>query len=316
MEKEEEYVIELKDLSKFYGNIPALKNVSLKIKKNTIFGLLGSNGAGKTTLLHILSGLLDYDGDVNILGRNIKRYPKILKKKLSIMPQKISLYNDLSIYDNLYYFGKSYGLKRKEVIEKISGFKKELLLGDLNRKIKYLSGGYQRRVSLAVTLIGDPEIIILDEAMVGIDLETKKIIIELLKKLKKEKTIITTTHSIPEAELLCDYVVFLHRGEKVLEGGTKKIIDEYSIDHNITLYVKYKDRESPGIIAEKFNRMKINAKVKKEMLKIDFSPKKYNIFKILDYIRKNQKYQDSIKDIEIKKPGLEEIMLDCISSKD
>jgi len=221
-------VVKVVNLSKKFRKVDALKGVSLIIEEKEIFGLLGSNGAGKTTLLHILMGLLDYQGEVYFFGEKIKDYPRFLKNKVAIVPQKISLYDDLTIKDNLYFFGKAYGLKKEEVLERIEKLSDALKLGDLKRKVQELSGGFQRRVSIAVALIGNPEILILDEALVGIDLITKKVITDMLVKLKESKTIILTTHSILDAEKLCDSVCLLHKGENVLCGKTGEIIDKYS----------------------------------------------------------------------------------------
>lgn len=221
-------VVKVVNLSKRFRKVDALKDVSLVIEEKEIFGLLGSNGAGKTTLLHILMGLLDYEGEVYFFGEKLNNYPRFLKNKVAIVPQKISLYDDLTIKDNLYFFGKAYGLKNWEVLERIEKLSNALKLGDLNRKVQELSGGYQRRISIAVALMGNPEILILDEALVGIDLITKKVITDMLLKLKESKTIILTTHSIVDAEKLCDSVCLLHKGENVLSGRTEEVINKYS----------------------------------------------------------------------------------------
>ena len=221
-------VIEIKKVSKKFGKVNALNNVSLKINKNQIYGLLGSNGAGKTTLLHILMGLVDPSkGEVKIFEKSITKYSKLLKSKIAIVPQKISLYDNLTIYDNLYFFGKAYGFKKDKILERIEYLSKNLRLRNLKKKINELSGGYQRRVSLAIGLIGDPEILILDEALVGIDLETKNIVLDLLKNFKKNRTIIITTHDIQSAENFCDSICFLHKGKKIVEGKTQEIIKNY-----------------------------------------------------------------------------------------
>jgi len=313
MEKSGGKIIEVVNISKKFRGVVALDKISFSVEKNTIFGLLGSNGAGKTTILHIITGLLDSsDGDVYIFGEKTKRYSKALKRRIAIVPQKISLYEDLTIFENLYFFAKMYGLRRKEILEKIEYFKKILKLGNIKRKIKHLSGGYQRRTSFAVSLIGNPEVIILDEALVGIDLETKKIIIDLLRELKKTKTVIITTHSIREAESLCDHICILHKGKKVLDGETKKIIEDYASSKNIEIEIKFRDSDLARKTANKFKEKDIKLKVKENILCLEFSPKNYYIIDILEFLKKIQKERDSIEDIEINKPGLEEVMLDFI----
>ncbi|MDP2925007.1 MAG: ABC transporter ATP-binding protein [Nanoarchaeota archaeon] len=311
---DKEVVVSVKSLTKKYGSYTALDNVSFNIKRNTIFGLLGSNGAGKSTMLHILIGLLRYsDGDVHILGETIDEYPRSLKRKLSIVPQKISLYENLSIIDNLFFFGKAYGLSTKEIDIRIDTLKNILNLGDMNKKVKLLSGGYQRRVSLAVALIGDPEILILDEALVGIDLETKKIIINLLLRLKKTKTIIITTHSVSEAERLCDYVCFLHKGKKVLEGMTSDIIKEYSEKKGSEILLDMNDAKEAYEVARILKEKRIKVTIIDNKIKISSIYENLALVNILNMIEKNTDNMKSVMNIEIIKPSLEDIMLDLMS---
>ncbi|MBU4070221.1 MAG: ABC transporter ATP-binding protein [Nanoarchaeota archaeon] len=305
-------VVQIVGVSKKFKGVVALNDVSISVKKNTIFGLLGSNGAGKTTLLHILSGLLSYSqGDVYIFDEKTKKHSKSLKRRIAIVPQKISLYEELTIKENIHFFGKAYGIKRKELKDKIQMWADILQLGDLKRKVKFLSGGYQRRVSIAVALIGDPEIIILDEALVGIDLETKRIITNLLIELKETKTIILTTHSIHDAEILCDDICFLHRGVKIMDGSTKDIIYRYASRQGNKVNLTFDDFK----IAEKIMIL-IQDSVKEvtregNVLHVRIFSDRYGLSYILDIIR-NAK--ERYKDIEIKKPGLEEVIFRFMQS--
>jgi len=304
--------VQIVGVSKKFKGVVALNDVSISVKKNTIFGLLGSNGAGKTTLLHILSGLLSYSqGDVYIFDEKTKKHSKSLKRRIAIVPQKISLYEELTIKENIHFFGKAYGIKRKELKDKIQMWADILQLGDLKRKVKFLSGGYQRRVSIAVALIVDPEIIILDEALVGIDLETKRIITNLLIELKETKTIILTTHSIHDAEILCDDICFLHRGVKIMDGSTKDIIYRYASRQGNKVNLTFDDFK----IAEKIMIL-IQDSVKEvtregNVLHVRIFSDRYGLSYILDIIR-NAK--ERYKDIEIKKPGLEEVIFRFMQS--
>lgn len=313
-----EDVVVVNSISKKYGNLYAVKKLSFSIKENTIFGLLGSNGAGKSTTLHILMGLLSSEeGSLFIFGEKVDRkYSKNLKKKVAIVPQEISLYKDLSIYDNLYFFGRAYGFSKNLVRKKIKELQDIFQLGDLKRPVKHLSGGYQRRVSFAVALIGDPDLIILDEALVGIDIETKKLIVDLLLDLKKSKTIVITTHSINDAEKLCDTVLLLHQGEKKLYGKTRELINTYGKSEkrslNIVFSNEFKMKEfvkelrlhiSNEIVV---NDLVVSVKFKK---KIMFNSKSNEFFNILGL---TNSYRDNIVDIEIRKSGLDELMMDAI----
>ncbi len=310
MEKEE--VITIRNISKKYGDIPALDNISLGIPKNSIFGLLGSNGAGKSTLLHILIGLLNYDaGQIYFFGERVKHHSKALKKRVALVPQKISLYENLSIYDNLYFFAKAYKLKRREIIARIKYLSFVLKLGDLEKKIRYLSGGYQRRVSLAVALVADPEIIILDEALVGIDLNTKKIIIDMLSDLKKEKTIIITTHAIKEIEEVCDYVCFLHKGKKILDGETKEVIKKYCSNIRIKITIRFKEEEIAKKAAENYG-LSNSVKYDKNFVYLESFSGDYYAMILINFLKKNERYGDYIEGVEINKPSLEEIVFRMI----
>src|SRR3989344_2626260 len=284
--------VKVVNISKKYKGVVALDHVSLTIKKNSIFGLLGSNGAGKSTLLHIIIGLLNpNEGDVYVLDEKINK----------------------GFSKNLKFFAKSYGLPRKEVLEKIEGLKNILRLGDLHRKVKNLSGGYQRRTSLAVGLIGSPEILILDEATVGIDLETKKIINELLLSLKEHMTVITTTHSLEEAEAICDYVYFLHKGKKVLEGTLQDIIKKYSAENSGDIHIVFKDEEAAKKIFDLFGETKILRMEGNKLYLVSFSGQ-YSANVLTNFLNKIKGYEKDIVDISIHKPNLEEIMLQLIKS--
>ncbi len=306
-------ILEVINVSKRFGKVIALEGVSLGVKENTIFGLLGSNGAGKSTLLHIITGLLGYQkGEIYIFNKQVKSYSKSLKRRIAIVPQKISLYDDLSIKDNLFFFGKAYGIKTRLLLEKINELKAVLQLGDLKRKVKHLSGGYQRRVSLAVALIGDPEIIILDEALVGIDLETKMIIMNLLIELKKSRTIIITTHAIDEAEMLCDYICFLHKGKKVIDGKTEDIISEYSSGQVSTIHLHFKNSEFAEQIMLKLRENRINVEIEQNILTVVGDMKK--VLGLLNIVSKNLESVGLLESIEIRKPGLEQVIFNIIRS--
>ncbi len=313
---EKEVAVRVSNVSKKYGNLNALDFVSFEIEKNTIFGLLGSNGAGKSTMAHILTGLLSFKkGIVEILGERLwSSYSRSLKRRVAIVPQQISLYDDLTIYDNLSFFGKAYGLRRKEILARIRNLDYMLNLGDLNRKIKNLSGGYQRRVSIAVALIGDPELLIMDEALVGIDLETRSIIIKFLRELKKTKTIIFTTHSMSEAEELCDYVCFLHKGKKVMEGKTEELIENFAINHNSKIKIIFRDTES-ALKVKKLLREEYGVSLSNRTLEIESSSAEYNVSNMIRFLEKIRVFRGDIRTIEIIKPSLGEIFLDVIKKE-
>ena len=206
--------IEINNLSKTYkGNEhPAVGNLSLSIPQGEIAGLLGPNGAGKTTLIHILCGLQTFDrGEVSILGYPLQKQLKAIKPLIGVVPQHIALYPSLTAYENLKVLGGIFGLKGAQLNNRIN----ELLsfFGLENHKHRYVgkySGGMKRRVNLIAGLLHRPRILFLDEPTVGIDVQSKHLILENLKEINKDGcTIIYTSHYMEEAETLCTRVAVI-----------------------------------------------------------------------------------------------------------
>ena len=216
--------VEIGALLKHYkGNIePALKGIDLKVEKNTIFGLLGPNGAGKTSLISILAGILKPDlGYVKVFEQSVSEKNKNYRRFIGLVPQEIALYPTLTARENLTFFGRMYKVPRKELDDKIQYWLKLLGLDQQQGKlVQAFSGGMKRRLNLIAALLHDPDLVILDEPTVGVDVHSKNILLEQLLELKKQgKTIIYTSHQLEEAEQICDYLVIIDKG-CLLTGGT------------------------------------------------------------------------------------------------
>ena len=210
-------MIEVKNLVKKFGNHTAVKGISFKVDKGKIYGFLGPNGAGKSTTMNIMTGCLAAtDGSVVINGHDIFKEPKEAKKCIGYLPELPPVYVDMTPLEYLEFVGKAKGVKNAELgkqIEKImnmTGIKKVE-----NRLIKNLSKGYRQRVGLAQALIGFPEIIILDEPMVGLDPKQIIEIRELIKSLKKNHTVFLSSHILSEVSAICDYVLIISDGRVV-----------------------------------------------------------------------------------------------------
>jgi ABC-2 type transport system ATP-binding protein len=224
-------IIEISDLTKFYkgSDEPALNSVSFTIFRNEIFGLLGPNGAGKTTAISILCGLFSpTSGEVIIDGYNLKSGKEQIKQIIGVVPQELALYPTLTARENLTFFGNMYGLHGKPLKEKIAhsltvfGLEKHA-----NKKIANYSGGMKRRVNLIAGLLHDPKILFLDEPTVGIDVQSRIVILDYLKEInKKGTTIIYTSHYMEEAEHLCSRVVILDRGKVISLGNPAQLLAE------------------------------------------------------------------------------------------
>ncbi len=227
--------LQIQNLTKFYKNqkTPALNKINLNIEKNDIYGIIGPNGAGKTTLLRIISGVLNQtSGDVLL---NNKKRKNNFKLKFGYIPQDISLYDEMTIIENIYFFGKLYKLSLKDIKQKSIELLQKFSICDIkNKKIKILSGGTKRRVNLIVALLHNPEFIVLDEPTVGIDVQSKKIIIDFLIELNKQgTTIIYTSHLLEEAQKLCNKIAIIKNGKIIENNTTKNILIKYPEINNL-----------------------------------------------------------------------------------
>ncbi|MBO5045818.1 MAG: ABC transporter ATP-binding protein [Clostridia bacterium] len=216
-------VIRVENVEKRYQEVVALNGVSLTVPRGELFGLLGVNGAGKTTLVKILSGLARADkGNVQILGRTQEE----AQNKIAISPQETSVALNLTVEENLRFFAQVYGLSKRETEETIARLSAEFSLDDvLTRKAKELSGGYQRRLSIAIALVSSPEVLFLDEPTLGLDVLARRELWSLIRRLKGETTVFMTTHYMEEAEALCDRVAIMKEG-KVIAVGTPTQLKE------------------------------------------------------------------------------------------
>ena len=214
-------IIKVSNLCKDYKNIKALKNVSLTINEGELYGLLGVNGAGKTTLLKILSGLTkNTSGEFLVDGFSQDKMEEI-KKIIDISPQETAVAKNLTVKENLVFFQELYEKRDKEYLDFII---ENLGLSEvLNQRAKTLSGGYQRRLSIALGLISKPKIFLLDEPTLGLDVIARRELWNIIKKFKGKITIILTSHYLEEIEALCDRVSIMSKGNLLIEGTIDEI---------------------------------------------------------------------------------------------
>lgn len=210
-------MIKVKNIIKNYKDVKALNDVSLTINEGELYGLLGVNGAGKTTLIKILSGLSKCDsGEAYINGLSLKEIDKI-KEIIDVSPQETSVAMNLTVKENLLFFQKLYGKEDKQYLDHIiTAFGLEEVI---NRRAKTLSGGWQRRLSIAVSLVSKPKVLFLDEPTLGLDVLSRRELWKIIKELKGKMTIVLTSHYLEEIEALCDRVSIMSKG-KILEEGT------------------------------------------------------------------------------------------------
>jgi len=205
----------------------SVSDLDLEISEGEIFGLLGPNGAGKTTLISMLCGLLKpTSGTVAINDLNFRDHKKELQYLIGVVPQEYALYPTLTAYENLLYFGAMYGLKGKKLKENIEGSLEKLgLLDFADKRIQTFSGGMKRRVNLIAGILHQPKILFLDEPTVGVDVQSKNVIIQHLKELNNTgTTIIYTSHHMSEAQDFCSKVAIIDSGKIIIQGTPKELI--------------------------------------------------------------------------------------------
>lgn len=224
-------IISISDLVKVYDKErePALKGIDLEIPEGNIFGLLGPNGAGKTTTINILCGLLaPTSGEVRIRGHNWHSDPTEIKRIIGVVPQDIALYPQLTARENLSFIGSMYGLKGKQLRDRIDGSLSLFGLQQFgNRKLSTYSGGMKRRINLIAGILHNPRILFLDEPTVGVDVQSRTVILDHLRQLNKEgTTIIYTSHYMEEAEGLCSAIAIIDHGKVIAEGHPRELIGQ------------------------------------------------------------------------------------------
>lgn len=221
------FLLEIKNVKKHYRKEVALDQVSLTIPKGSCFGLVGPNGAGKSTLLKILASIIqDYQGDIQLTKDNEQ-----LKKITGYVPQEICLEQTLSAIDNLYFFGKLYGLNGKELKKRATEVLHDIGLTNRGKdKVMHLSGGMKRRLNIGCALMHNPELIIMDEPTVGIDPQSRRYIFQMIQRLQsKGCTIIYATHYMEEVEQLCDQIAFIDRGKIIESASIAGLLQKYAI---------------------------------------------------------------------------------------
>lgn len=301
-------IIEVKNLTKKFGEKAAVNSLSFDVEKNQIFGLLGTNGAGKSTTINILNGLLVPDkGKIKILGHDLKNIEKI-RHEIALVPQSTSLYEDLSVIENIEFFAGMYINDEKNLQNSINYTVDKLNIKNiLTKQVAQLSGGYKRIVSIACALATNPKIIFFDEPLTGIDIHTNQIILKILEDLKKDMTIIFTTHSIKEAEKLCDYVFFIDKGQCFLQGKVSDIIDRYIKKNGQNIIIKFNNLCETRKFAKFLQSNKtsiLNQKNEGKSIILDVSNPNFGIKEIFLLSQRNS---IKIKDIKINRPNLEVI---------
>lgn len=300
-------IVEIKNLVKRYKDNLAVDNVNLIIKEGEIFGLLGPNGAGKTTTINTLIGLTSMDsGEIRIFGKNMEKSESEIKKNIGVVPQEIAIFEDLTAYENVTFFGKLYGLKDGLLKQRVEEALNFTGLWDKRKELPVkFSGGMKRRLNIACAIVHQPKLIIMDEPTVGIDPQSRNHILQSVKELNKlGSTIIYTSHYMEEVEEICSYITIMDHG-RVIANGTndelktlvefeeKVVIDLSSVNFTIVDNIK----KIPGV-----KDCTVNGK---ELVVISGKNSK-NLSRIIDIITNTD---SDILSINVEKPTLEGVFL-------
>ena len=220
-------VIEFDQVSKRFGEVSALDKVSFRVGKGEIFGLLGPNGSGKSTAMRLCVGILRPDeGSVRVLGHDTKSEARLVKRLVGYSPEEPRLYDFLSGYEYLNFVSGIYGLEPEERREKIDRFVEAFgLEGKIDEEINGYSRGMRQKVSLIAAMLHDPEVLVLDEPVAGLDPRSARIVKELLKGFKRmDRSILISTHILGVAEAICDRVALMRRGRLLVSGRIDELL--------------------------------------------------------------------------------------------
>jgi len=242
-------IVKINDAIKRYQNdVLALDYLNLEIKKGEVVGLLGPNGAGKTTAINAIVGLLDLDeGELLVFGESQNTKNRPLKKRLGLVTQELTIYEELSAYENLRFFGSLYGLKGEQLEKRIIEVAKLIGLESRLKDVpKHYSGGMKRRLNIGCALLHKPELIIMDEPTVGIDPQSRNYILEFVKALAKDTdtSIIYTSHYIEEVQAISDRVYIIDQGHIIADGTVQSLIEKMKGDQITQITVKSPSKKS------------------------------------------------------------------------
>nr|WP_237100354.1 ABC transporter ATP-binding protein [Paenibacillus azoreducens] len=297
----DDYMLEVTGLRKAYPKKQALENVTFSLRPGTSFGFLGPNGAGKSTTMKILTGIVKADsGSAKLFGKDLTRESEAVSKYIGYVPQDITLYEKLSAFENLEFFGEAYGVRGKELKQRIQEVLTRTGLLERSKDIvSTFSGGMKRRINIAAALLHRPKLLILDEPTVGIDPQSRNHIFEMIRELNREGvTIIYSTHYMEEVEALCDEVAIMDQGSIKAMGPLGQLLEQYG---QKSIYL-----EVPGLT--ELSQDPDVASIRKEgsgwLLETE---KSTDVMQRL--LRQASQHAWDVKQLEVVRPSLESVFL-------
>ena len=299
MTREVQHAVDVENLTKRYGNIPAVNDISFSIKKGEVFALLGPNGAGKTTTVEIIETIrTPTSGKVNLLGMDVTKQKRRIVPRIGVLPQEFSSFDRITVRETIQYYSRLFGCRNTDV----DGLIELANLKDKSKEqFKNLSGGLKQRLGIAIALVNNPEVVFLDEPTTGLDPRARRDVWDVLLDLKKKgKTVFLTTHYMEEAELLADTVTIIFRGSIVAMGCPADLIERNANYLALTLQsvdeTVFEIVQKTGFEPTHMNHMGIKVRVN--------CPD--DIQKILNAIKTAGA---SLLSLDVRKPNLEEVFL-------
>ncbi|MFD3448280.1 ATP-binding cassette domain-containing protein [Microbacteriaceae bacterium 4G12] len=299
--------LEIKNLTKKFGDFIAVDNMSLAIQEGEIFGFLGSNGAGKSTTINMIAGLLrSNEGEISILGKNIEKHKRFAKMNIGIVPQDLAIYEELTAYENVKFFAGLYGLRGAELKARVEEALQFVGLSDKHKSYpKNFSGGMKRRLNIACAIAHRPKLIIMDEPTVGIDPQSRNYILQSVQKLNEMgSTIIYTSHYMEEVEEICTKIAIVDHG-KVIAEGTKEQLKAIITDTK-DIWIEVKSAENMDVAKVKeINGVKA-VQIEENVIKVHSDAGLNNLNKIIQHFIN---HDIEIRSLEEQAPNLETVFL-------
>ena len=298
------------DLTKKYGSKTVVNGINFEIRNGQILGLLGPNGAGKSTTIKMLSGqTVPTSGLIEIDGKKYSKVPSEFRTQIGVMPQDVIIWDSLTVKENLEFSGKIYKLPNKELISRRDFLIEALnLKKELNTVSDHLSGGFKRRLNLAITIMNNPKAVFLDEPTPGIDPQNRRFLWEYISNLKTEdRSVILTDHYLDEAEKLADYVVIIDNGNVIAEGTVKELKKKYgSGDLVLIKFVEDSKKSELGKILKKLKTSHPESQLFDQTISINTNrPIETMKFALQEVEKGGLKYEE----FQLKEPTLEDIFL-------
>jgi len=308
-------MIEVKNISKYFGKIKAVDDISFNVKKGEILGFLGPNAAGKTTTMRIITGFLrPTNGNVFVENISVLEKPDEVKKKIGYLAEDNPIYTDLTVKEYLNFMGEVREMDKKFFKERFEKVIDDTGIKDvLNRPIGELSKGFKQRVGLAQALLHDPDILIFDEPTTGLDPAQIVEIRNLIKELGKEKTVILSTHILPEVEMLCERAIIIHKGKIVAEGKIKELEEKTKRKESVRFLIKGNKKEFEEKIKERKDVKSYSLKSFDDFIEGKISFEEGDAREIFFDFCVQNKYK--IYELYSEKYGLEEIFLQLVTEE-